>query len=124
MRLLLVGTAPQTGHLAQSLVFAGSGHVIHCGMEAEALRLVHAGERFDWVLAEVRAAPALAREIRLCTAPPLPGFTFLDWARADAPRSAVSRQPACTRVQGLVDEDESPWVLEYHVPPPRRGKAL
>lgn len=120
MRLLLVGTAPETGHLAESLVLAGSGSVVHCGVESEALRLVHSGVDFDWVLAEVDAAPTLAREIRLCVTPPLPSMTFLDWRRGRPQAATGADAVRKQRVRGLVQEGESPWVLEYHVPR-RRG---
>lgn len=122
MRLLLVGTAPETGHLAESLVLAGSGSVVHCGVEAEALRLVHSGVNFDWVLAEVDVAPSLAREIRLSVAPPLPSVTFLDWQRGETGRGPAPGTGPKEAAGGLVQEGESPWVLEYHVPR-RRGSA-
>ncbi|MBA1147795.1 hypothetical protein H0Z60_12125 [Ectothiorhodospiraceae bacterium WFHF3C12] len=120
MRLLLVGSSPETGHLAQSLVMAGSGSVVHCGVESEALRLVHSGVNFDWVLAEVNAAPSLAREVRLCVPPPLPSFTFLDWSRRESAADSDEHETQRAGAGGLVQEGESPWVLEYHVPR-RRG---
>lgn len=121
MRLLLVGTAPETGQLAQSLVLSGSGRIIHCGMESEAIRLVESGARFDWVIAEVDAAPTLAQQLDF-RVPPAPTITFLDWTRDTAGSDSAPAAPGA-RPAGLVNEDESPWVLEYHVPRSRGSMA-
>jgi hypothetical protein len=121
MRLLLVGTAPETGQLAQSLVLSGSGRIVHCGMESEAVQLVRSGARFDWVMAEVDAAPTLTQQLDTW-APPAPAITFLDWTRDTAGSDGV---PAASgsRPAGLVNDGESPWVLEYHVPRSRGSMA-